>query len=199
MLKKVITGTGIAVMLIFTILIVMTFHGRDVRETELETSLSTSMEAAMKTLNDKHGYAPESNEEFAASFIEAFLCEIESENINVNIDITDIDYEKGLLKAEVSAQYKHPIGTTGNVSVEKTMIMEKYRIDEDPVYCEIQFLDADGSIIKTYKVEEGSQILTPDISGADFKNWENTEDGTTLEGGVLYTLEADEIYMAVYE
>lgn len=198
MFKKVITGIGMAVVLILTILIIMTFHGRDVRETELENSLSNSMESAMKTLNDKHNYTPESNEEFAASFVQAFLEEIDSTNISVDIDITDIDYQKGLLKAEVSAKYKHPIGTTGTVSAEKTMILEKYKTEEEATYYSVEFLDSDGTIVKTYRIMSGGEIMIPYINDNTLKYWQNTDDSEDkVSSGDIYTVLSDKTYMAV--
>ena len=65
--------------------------------------------------------------EFIADFMEALLVQINSD-CSIKVNVLDVDYQKGLLSVEVIEKYKHPIGTEGQVSVKRTVIMEQYTV-----------------------------------------------------------------------
>ena len=76
---------------------------------------------------DSKTYSVSSNDEFIADFMEALLVQINSDS-SIKVNVLDVDYQKGLLSVEVIEKYKHPIGTEGQVSVKRTVIMEQYTV-----------------------------------------------------------------------
>ena len=126
-MKSVFLGFGIAVCGLVSLIIVMTLCGTSMRQNELNRAIDNALEATMENqFNDKTDSA-DSNEEFAQDFIDALLIQINS-NCSIVVNVLDIDYEKGLLSVEVIEKYIHPIGTDGEVSVKRTIIMEQYQV-----------------------------------------------------------------------
>lgn len=181
------------------ILISYTLYGRSIRQTELDNALTSGMKKAMEMLEAERGYAPESDEELVADFMEAFLIQIESWS-DITVHILEADYKKGLISVEAIADYTHPIGTKGSVACKKTMILERYSTREEKESCEIQFF-VQGSPYKTYVLEKGSVIPVPKEpkqQGKQFKGWKDMERGTiTVISGMIAS--TDQSFIAVFE
>lgn len=127
-MKKALYGVfGIVVILIF-ILIWFTIDGRAIRQTELDNALTISMENAMDMLLLDEG-RPLNEEEWISMFLESLVVQIESSS-DLILTIVDCDMEKGLLSVEATLGYTHIIGTRGNVSAFRTVILEQYILDE---------------------------------------------------------------------
>lgn len=123
MKKVLITVLGIVVVLIF-IMTYFTLHGRDIRQTELNNALSTSMNNAMEILLMEEG-KPEDEEEWKEMFLQALVLQIDSAS-DLEVRILDADMEKGLLSVEAVLEFQHPMGGAGSVSCQKTAIIEEY-------------------------------------------------------------------------
>ncbi|MDD3139679.1 MAG: hypothetical protein PHX08_11995 [Lachnospiraceae bacterium] len=126
-MKNVFLGFGITICAIISIVIVMTLCGTNMRQNELNRAVDIALQDTVENQFDSKTYSVSSNEEFIADFIEALLVQINSD-CTVKINILDVDYQKGLLSVEVIEKYKHPIGTEGEVSVKRTVIMEQYMV-----------------------------------------------------------------------
>jgi len=126
-MKNVFLGFGITICTIISIVIVMTLCGTNMRQNELNRAVDIALQDTVENQFDSKTYSVSSNEEFIADFIEALLVQINSD-CTVKINILDVDYQKGLLSVEVIEKYKHPIGTEGEVSVKRTVIMEQYMV-----------------------------------------------------------------------
>ena len=126
-MKNVFLGFGITICAIISIVIVMTLCGTNMRQNELNRAVDIALQDTVENQFDSKTYSVSSNEEFIADFIEALLVQINSD-CTVKINILDVDYQKGLLSVEVIEKYKHPIGTEGQVSVKRTVIMEQYMV-----------------------------------------------------------------------
>mgnify|MGYP001027610839 CR=1 FL=1 len=126
-MKNVFLGFGITICAIISIVIVMTLCGTNMRQNELNRAVDIALQDTVESQFDSKTYSVSSNEEFIADFIEALLVQINSD-CTVKINILDVDYQKGLLSVEVIEKYKHPIGTEGEVSVKRTVIMEQYMV-----------------------------------------------------------------------
>ena len=126
-MKNVFLGFGITICAIISIVIVMTLCGTNMRQNELNRAVDSALQDTVENQFDSKTYSVSSNEEFIADFIEALLVQINSD-CTVKINILDVDYQKGLLSVEVIEKYKHPIGTEGEVSVKRTVIMEQYMV-----------------------------------------------------------------------
>ena len=126
-MKNVFLGFGITICAIISIVIVMTLCGTNMRQNELNRAVDIALLDTVENQFDSKTYSVSSNDEFIADFIEALLVQINSD-CTVKINILDVDYQKGLLSVEVIEKYKHPIGTEGEVSVKRTVIMEQYMV-----------------------------------------------------------------------
>jgi hypothetical protein len=126
-MKNVFLGFGITICAIISIVIVMTLCGTNMRQNELNRAVDIALQDTVENQFDSKTYSVSSNEEFIADFIEALLVQINSD-CTVKINILDVDYQKGILSVEVIEKYKHPIGTEGEVSVKRTVIMEQYMV-----------------------------------------------------------------------
>ncbi|MDD3416876.1 MAG: hypothetical protein PHY47_23260 [Lachnospiraceae bacterium] len=126
-MKNVFLGFGITISAIISIVIVMTLCGTNMRQNELNRAVDSALQDTVENQFDSKTYSVSSNDEFIADFMEALLVQINSD-CSIKVKILDVDYQKGLLSVEVIEKYKHPIGTEGQVSVKRTVIMEQYTV-----------------------------------------------------------------------
>lgn len=126
-MKNVFLGFGITICAIISIVIVMTLCGTNMRQNELNRAVDSAVQDTVENQFDNKTYSVSSNDEFVADFIEALLVQINSD-CDIKVNVLDVDYQKGLLSVEVTEKYKHPIGTEGQVSVIRTVIMEQYMV-----------------------------------------------------------------------
>lgn len=126
-MKSVFLGFGITVCSILSIVIVMTLCGTSIRQNELNDAVDSALMDMVENQFEDTAYSVNSNEEFATEFMDALLVQINSDS-TVMVKILDVDCQKGLLSVEVTETYQHPIGTEGQVSVKRTVIMEQYTV-----------------------------------------------------------------------
>ncbi|SCP98643.1 hypothetical protein [Anaerobium acetethylicum] len=126
-MKSVFLGFGITVCSILSIVIVMTLCGTSIRQNELNDAVDSALMDTVENQFEDTAYSVNSNEEFATDFMDALLVQINSDS-TVMVKILDVDYQKGLLSVEVTETYQHPIGTEGQVSIKRTVIMEQYTV-----------------------------------------------------------------------
>ena len=126
-MKNVFLGFGITISAIISIVIVMTLCGTNMRQNELNRAVDSALQDTVENQFDSKTYSVSSNDEFVADFMEALLVQINSE-CSIIVNVLDVDYQKGLLSVEIIEKYKHPIGTEGQVSVKRTVIMEQYTV-----------------------------------------------------------------------
>ncbi|WP_310601741.1 hypothetical protein [Anaerosporobacter sp.] len=126
-MKNVFLGFGITICAIISIVIVMTLCGTNMRQNELNRAVDSALQDTVENQFDSKTYSVSSNDEFVADFMEALLVQINSE-CSIIVNVLDVDYQKGLLSVEIIEKYKHPIGTEGQVSVKRTVIMEQYTV-----------------------------------------------------------------------
>ena len=126
-MKNVFLGFGITICAIISIIIVMTLCGTNMRQNELNRAVDSALQDTVENQFDNKTYSVSSNDEFIADFMEALLVQVNSD-CSIKVNVLDVDYQKGLLSVEVIEKYKHPIGTEGEVSVKRTVIMEQYMV-----------------------------------------------------------------------
>lgn len=177
-MKNIIIGIGSVILICSMIVLIYTQAGRSSRQTELENSLTSAMETAMNLLAERRDYAPKSDEEFVADFMEAFLTEIKSYS-DVEVNILDVDYKKGLLSVEAVIKYTHPNGKEGAVSAKRTMILEDYKKELEKESYTIDFT-VNGKLYKSFTLKEDSTLPNfkmPEDNGKVFKGWKDIESG----------------------
>lgn len=126
-MKNVFLGFGTTICAIISIVIVMTLCGTNMRQNELNRAVDSALQDTVENQFDSKTYSVSSNDEFIADFMEALLVQINSD-CSIKVNVLDVDYQKGLLSVEVIEKYKHQIGTEGQVSVKRTVIMEQYTV-----------------------------------------------------------------------
>lgn len=195
-MKKIVMGICSLVLILILVMAAYTMYGRSVRRTELDNALSSGMQKAMQMLNAEE-YAPRSNEEFTALFLEAFFVSLESSS-DVTVHILDADFEKGMLSAEAVLTYKHPIGTTGKVAAQRTIIREEYAKDGGEESFVIQYI-ADGELYKKYVLKKGTPLIVPaEPQNGAFLGWRKLEEDDVLLPESLLA-DRDYTFMAVFE
>ena len=128
-MKKMIVAAILVLMVILVIPIGFTLLGRDLRKTEIDNAMISSMENAMEMLLLDEG-KPQTEEEWIAMFKQSIAVQIES-NSELTIRVIDADMNKGYLAAEGILTFRHPIGTTGTVSSGRLdIILEEYVREE---------------------------------------------------------------------
>lgn len=126
-MKKVLMAVFSVLIIIIFFLVVYTLHGRNIRQTELDNALNTSMKQAMDTLLVMEG-KPETEDEWKVMFLQSLVSQVESES-ELKVNILEIDMDKGLLSVEAILSFTHPIGTKGTVSTQRTAVLEEYVVE----------------------------------------------------------------------
>ena len=129
-MKNVITGMAAGLVLILLLLVLYTVQGQTVREDEAGKALSSALENTAEQLTEERTVY-ENNEEFKAAFLQSLLVQMDSAS-NVKVNILNADCEKGILRAEVIETYQNPNGEVKSVSAERTILLERYQIQEEP-------------------------------------------------------------------
>lgn len=126
-MKKIMFMMLSIVIVLVMIMTVYTIDGKNIRQTELNNALNSSMESAMSQLTLAEG-KPNSNEEWVAMFLESLVIQIDSAS-DLTVTILEADMEKGVLSVEAVLTFKHPIGSLGSVSAERHAILEEYIVE----------------------------------------------------------------------
>lgn len=122
-MKQLMYGLTVAVIAFLTIGIVMTVNGKTTRQSEIDNSLSISVQNAVETTMNEKSYSIENNEEFLADFSQNLLMQISSDS-DIEVKVAGVDYEKGLLSLKVTEIFTHPNGNEGKCECETTVIFE---------------------------------------------------------------------------
>ena len=125
MKKILITALSILIVLIF-IVTYYTLHGREIRQTELNNAMMSSMENAMEMLLEKEG-VPETEEVWITMFLQSLALQIDSAS-ELTVRILEADMQKGILSVEAVLLFAHPFGNRGSVSCYRTVILENYTV-----------------------------------------------------------------------
>lgn len=160
---------------IVSILTIFTIDGRRIRNQEATDSLRSAIESTMQNLKDVT-YDIDNNQMFIADFIQALAIQIESDS-TIQVNVQDVDYEKGLLSIEVIEHFTHPNGKPGTVSCVRSVILEQKETTDstsDTEQVTIIYRYPDNSIYKQFNIVKGSEIIIPkdpSMNGKTFTGW----------------------------
>ena len=129
-MKNVFLGSVITMCGVLFLVIVMTLSGKQLRANELRNAVDNALISTVENQFDEKSYDVNNTDEFIADFMQALLVQINSD-CSIEIHILNVDQEKGLLSVEVIEHFYHPIGTEGQISVQRTVIMEQYSVSGD--------------------------------------------------------------------
>lgn len=190
-MKYIIYGVSMFAMVVIVLATTMVLNGRNVRQNEVDRALDTAVEQTVAELLEERTYTLESKDEFIADFIEGLLIKVESDS-EIEVQLTGMDFEKGLLSVKVIENFKHINGKPGTVETEKTVVLENYDTDEkENVTVTFRVDDTD---YKVYTLVKGSSIPTPAVPAESFIGWMD-EDGTVVDVGCL-TADSDKTFLA---
>lgn len=154
-MKNAIIGFFSLLILLLAGFAINTAEGRTLRQNELSSTLSASMEKSMEILMTKKDYTISEQKEFVADFIQNAMVKMNSDS-TYDVEIFEVDIEKGLLDAKVTETYKQFL-RPGKVSVRKTVILEEYENIKNEYFL-VTFQDADGKIVKQVNVHGGDSL-----------------------------------------
>lgn len=123
-MKKMIIALVAVIVGLIIVLIGFTIHGRGLRQKEVDNALKFSMEYAMESLLYEEG-SPQTEEEWKQLFLQSLVEQIKSDS-DLTVHILEADMDKGILSVEAVLEWRHPIGTMGSVSSQRTAIIEKH-------------------------------------------------------------------------
>lgn len=176
-MKKVMIAITLVTAIVLMVLIIFTTNGRAAREEEISQSLAEAVESSLEEIFLKNTYSIENTEEFVADFLQYMSVKMNS-NSDITVNVLDIDYGKGMVALEITGTFKHPNGSDGVVSVQKTVLLEQS--EELPEgYYRVTYYVGD-KVFMEMVVEEGEILQEPDTSGIEgFRFW-GTETGTEI-------------------
>ena len=135
-MKGVVKAVILIMILLQTITIIQCIDTKSVRREEIYQALSEAEYATLEMLREDKGEfyfsAPLTEEQLKlgnARLQEEFekhLRTLIASNSKITIEVYGIDCEKGLIDAEVTAEFQYPIGKKGEVRCRKTVILEEY-------------------------------------------------------------------------
>jgi Na+-transporting methylmalonyl-CoA/oxaloacetate decarboxylase gamma subunit len=202
-MKQIVLGVVGTLLVLVSLVAVMTVMGRSVRENELDDGLSAAVDETLTNLAEKGVYPVADEKEFAADFCEALLERIKTgteeegdENLKLQVDITGIDVEKGLLSVQVTEWFTYPNGKIGSITKSATALLDQqapqkqYRIT----------YRSQGRIYQEYGIFAREQFVVPKdpsaISGQVFAYWKDTDTGQQAQ--FPDTVTEDKTYEAVF-
>jgi hypothetical protein len=210
-MKHVIFAITSGCMMVIICLIVMTVHGRDIRQAELEEALTQSAKQALEGAMVNGDLTICDRKALTAAFMQLFLSRIKGEedpNRKVCVDVVKADVEKGLLSVRAKEWYTHPNGKKGVCEAKATYILEKeshkktysitYYIPWDIAKeLGLDYVKGEHTVYRRFEVSEGKKIKNPgpaaDTKERTFVCWQAV-DGIAI-GSVA---RSDVNYIAIY-
>lgn len=125
-MKSTIIGAVVALMTVFTFAIILTMQFNSNLDNDTLETIDDSIYTTQLVLFDQSEEI-DSNEVYIRKFREHLQTQLKEKkdgNIKYSVDIYGVDYEKGLMDAEVTARYKNLIGQERQVKSRRTMIIE---------------------------------------------------------------------------
>lgn len=200
-MKQLIFGLVSMMILTFLLIIFMTVHGRNLRQSEAEHALAEAVDSAVSGLMEGGGYTVETKEEFTAEFLQILLGQLSSTS-DVRVSVLEADEKLGTLSVEITETYQHPNGQTGTVSQVRTVIFEQEREDER-VYHTVSFYTEEDALYKAYRLPKEAVCpipVPPKKDGKTFRYWRFTEGGTGTAGtGDSFSVTGDSRLFAVFK
>lgn len=208
-MRNIAYGFILLFLFFLTIAIVLSNHGRNVRISEMNDSLSSAVEQSLDNVMSKHDYDISDKEQFVADFTESLLLQIDSKS-KITVNVIKADTEKGLLSLEIVEEFTYPNGKIGSVSYNKTAIFdtkdnpngkkEEHEYHEVTLYVKPNPND-DYQEYKKYTLASDETLTikqSPSYANAKFLYWED-ENGNKVQSLEDKTMEQDLNLYAVME
>lgn len=185
-MKNIMIGAIGGIVMIYMVLIQLSVYAGNIRENELENSLS---ESCMQTLKNYYG----GNDADAEHDVTGRIKERLSSDSEVTVAVLVCDMTKGILSVRVDETFRYPNGSTRTVTGKKTAIME--RKAADTTLLSVRYLD-NGSCYKAYELLPGEIIPVPKLP-EHASGWKIQGQDSMLDAGAKKA-ETDLTIEAVY-
>jgi hypothetical protein len=177
-MRNVVIGICSFVFFLLLLMVGYTVTGREKRYAELESALNFAMEQTMERLEYPDEYSPVNDEQLAALFEQLFLAQITAK-ADYEIQILDIDCEKGLLSVEVTEHYTHLNGRAGSIVAQKLVLLDQAEEEGASKTVELTFWVGE-QVYRRYEMSAGSAMVlprTPYLEKGTFGGWRSLDDG----------------------
>jgi hypothetical protein len=177
-MRNVVIGICSFVFFLLLLMVGYTVTGREKRYAELESALNFAMEQTMERLEYPDEFSPVNDEQLAALFEQLFLAQITAK-ADYEIQILDIDCEKGLLSVEVTEHYTHLNGHAGSITAQKLVLLDQTEGEGACKTVELTFWVGE-QVYRRYEMTAGSAIViprTPYLEKGTFAGWRSLDDG----------------------
>lgn len=154
-MKNILIGFFCVMFLILCGLGVSMSSGKQMRQNELDSTLSSAMEDAMIILKDSDLYTTEDTQQLVADAIQNGLVQTDSKS-DYSVTVYTADKKKGILDVEVTEHYKQPF-KAGKVTIRKTAVLEEYDFDDEEMEYVATFSESE-KVIGQFTINQGSKI-----------------------------------------
>ena len=154
-MKNILIGFFCLMFLILCGLGVSMSSGKQIRQNELDSTLSSAMEDALVMLKDSDLYETENTKQLIADAIQNSLVQTDSKS-DYSITIYTADKARGVLDVEVTEHYKQPF-KAGKVTIRKTALLEEYDFDDEEMEYVVTFSESE-KVIGQFTINQDSKI-----------------------------------------
>lgn len=154
-MKNILIGFFCVMFLILCGLGVSMSSGKQMRQNELDSTLSSAMEDALVMLKDSDLYTTEDTQQLVADAIQNGLVQTDSKS-DYSVTVYTADKKKGILDVEVTEHYKQPF-KVGKVTIRKTALLEEYDFDDEEMEYAVTFSETE-KVIGQFTINQGSKI-----------------------------------------
>ena len=190
-MKNIIITITFVVMTIMSLFIVESLQTKEYRTVELSEAVDNALIATMNNVAGNKCYTIGSNEEFVEDFKQILMTSVDSAS-ELDIEVLNADYEKGILSVKVTENYEYLNGRQGNVTKTATVLLDQKQQEKN--YYTVKYYVGD-SLYKSYPLVEGTAIIAPknpELEGMSFVCWKNkngdavdmSDGGTILESNM---------------
>lgn len=120
-MKNTILLSSLTFLGLFTLMITITIYGRLDRKMELESNLSSAVEACLEDIVKSDFYDSVNMDECMEDMARKLVLSIDMP-LDITIDVLQYDAQKGIVSVRVELSYMHPNGKTGTVVSERHAI-----------------------------------------------------------------------------
>ncbi len=170
-MKQLVFGVTILVLAILVVISSVFLWNRQIRKSDLETAVNTSMEQTMKCVENGKGdiITEDQMQRKFESLLKKQLnrdkTKGKDDNIKVEIRFLESNPKKGILSCEVREEFTYPSGKKGQLDYGRTILRERKRTK--------RLVTVELVGIRTYRVEAGERFDPGEVKleGVKVNKW----------------------------
>ncbi len=123
-MKNAIIGATLLIVICLMTLIHLSISSENIRQNELDQSLSSAIRTTMEVAKIKGTYEITNEEEFLNEFNKNLLSRIHTDS-DIEVQVMGCNLEEGFLDIKVISKFKYPTGASGQVESRKSIIFDE--------------------------------------------------------------------------